>query len=177
VSSHRTAAAALALVLACPLAARAQQEDHATPQEVVQRVRQAAQDLAKAGEAGLGTYSGKNAASVWKDSYLTVVSCEEATAVGVAHPIRPELAGKPLAQTLTFGPEPGERLAADFCAAGRKPRGGWVAYEFPRPGGARPERKVTYLLAAPGTPYVVGAGIYDPTAKLEDLDRLSGGQP
>jgi hypothetical protein len=36
---------------------------------------------------------------------------------------------------------------------------------------------VTYLLAAPGTPYVVGAGIYDATAKVEDLARLSTGQP
>jgi cytochrome c len=179
VSSHRTAAAALAFasILACPFAARAQQDDHATPQEVVQRVRQAAQDLAEAGEAGLAVYSGRNATSAWKDSYLTVVSCAGGTAVGVAHPIRPELAGKPLAQTLTFGPEPGERLGADFCAAGRKPRGGWVEYDFPKPGGTQPERKVTYLLAAPGTPYVVGAGVYDPTAKLEDLDRLSGGQP
>jgi cytochrome c len=178
VLSHPIPAAALAFgfVLASPFAARAQQ-DHATPQEVVQRVRQAAQDLAEAGEAGLATYSSKNAASVWKDSYLTVVSCEGGTAVGVAHPIRPELAGKPLAQTLTFGPGLGERLAADFCAAGRKPSGGWVEYNFPKPGGTEPERKVSYYLAAPGTPYVVGAGVYDPTATVEELDKLSGGQP
>ena len=81
------------------------------------------------------------------------------------------------AQTLTFGPKPGEQLAADFCTEGRKPHGGWVEYNFPKPGGTQPERKVTYLLAAQGTPYVVGAGIYDATAKIEDLDRLSGGQP
>jgi hypothetical protein len=41
-SSHRTLTAALAfgfvLALACPFAVRAQQ-DHATPEEVVQRVR------------------------------------------------------------------------------------------------------------------------------------------
>jgi methyl-accepting chemotaxis protein len=125
----------------------------------------------------LATYSSKNAASVWKDSYLTVVSCEGGTAVGVAHPIRPELTGKPLAQTLTFGPKPGEQLAADFCTEGQKPSGGWVAYDFPKPGGTQPERKVSYLLAAQGTPYVVGAGVYDATAKVEDLDRFADGQP
>jgi signal transduction histidine kinase len=179
-SSRRTAPAALAfgLVLACAGTGTARaQQDHATPQEVVQRVRQAAQDLAEAGEAALATYRGKNAASVWKDSYLTVVSCEGGAAVGVAHPIRPELTGKPLAQTLTFGPKPGEQLAADFCTEGRKPHGGWVAYDFPKPDGMQPERKATYLLAARGTPYVVGAGVYNPTAKVEDLARLSGGQP
>jgi methyl-accepting chemotaxis protein len=176
-SSHRTLTAVLAFfVLACPFAVRAQQ-DHATPQEVVQRVRQAAQAIAESGEAGLATYRGKNATSVWKDSYLTVVSCEGGTAVAAAHPIHPEFDGEPVARTLTFGPRPGEQIAADFCAAGRKPRGGWVAYDFPKPGGTRPERKASYFLAAPGTPYVVGAGVYDPTAKVEDLDKLSGGQP
>lgn len=176
--SRRTATAALALslALACIGVARAQQ-DHATPEEAVQRVRQAARDIAEAGEAGLATYGGRNAASVWKDSYVTVVSCEGGTAVGVAHPIRPELNGRPLAQTLTFGPRPGERLAADFCAEGRKPHGGWVEYDFPKAEGTRPGRKVTYLLAAEGTPYVVGAGVYDATARIEDLARLSAGRP
>ena len=132
-SSRRTATAALAfgLVLACAGTAPAQQ-DHATPQEVVQRVQQAAQDIAKAGEAGLATFTGMNATSVWKDSYTFVVSCQGGQAVTVAHPTRPELRGQPVAQIVTFGPKPGERIAAEFCAAGRQPHGGWVEYNFPR---------------------------------------------
>ena len=174
-SSRRTATAALAvgLAFACVGIASAQQ-DHATPQEVVQRVRQAAQDIAKHGEASLATYGSRNDTSVWKDSYVTVVSCEGGTVVGAAHPIRPELKGVPVARTLTFGPRPGEQIAADFCAAGRKPHGGWVEYNFPKADGTRPERKVSYFLAAQGTPYVVGAGIYDPTATVEELDKLTG---
>ena len=170
-SSHRTATVALVFgfVLACPLAARAQQ--------VVQRVRQAAQAIAEVGKAGLATYRGKDATSVWKDSYTFVVSCEAGTAVGVAHPIQPGFDGRPVAQAPTFGPKPGEQLAAAFCTEGRKPHGGWVAYDFPKPGGTQPERKVTYLLAARGTPYVVGAGVPDPAAKVEDLAKLSGDQP
>ena len=56
--SWRTATAALALglVFGCVGTAGAEQ-DRATPQEVVQRVQQAAQDLAKSGEAGLATFS------------------------------------------------------------------------------------------------------------------------
>ena len=176
-SSSRTVTAALALgfVLACVGTARAEQ-DRATPQEVVQRVQQAAQDVAKSGEAGLATFSSKNATSVWKDSYTFVLSCEGGTAVTVAHPIRPELKGKPTAQIVTFGPKPGDQIAAAFCAAGEKPHGGWVEYDFPEPGGTQPTRKVSYLLAAQGTPYVVGAGLYDEKAKIEDLDRLAGDQ-
>jgi hypothetical protein len=134
--SHRTVTAALALslALACVGIARAQQ-DRATPEEVVQRVRQAAREIAEAGEAGLATFSGRNATSVWKDSYTFVASCEGGTAVTVANPVRPELKGTPSAQSLTFGPKPSEQLALDFCTEGRKPHGGWVEYNFPKAGG------------------------------------------
>jgi signal transduction histidine kinase len=93
------------------------------------------------------------------------------------YPARPGSTTGQLDGALTFGPTPGERIAADFCAAGAKPQGGWVEYNFPKPGETRPARKVSYLLAAPGTPYVAGAGLYDATTKVEDLDRLTGGQP
>src|SRR3954449_12711408 len=171
-----TAAPAAGLVFACVGTAPAQQ-DHATPEEVVQRVQQAAQDIAKRGQTALATYGSKNDTSVWKDSYVTVVSCEGGTAVGAAHPIRPELKGQPVAETLTFGPRPGEQIAADFCAAGQRPHGGGGEYNFPKGGETQAERKVSYCLAARGTPYVVVAGVYDPTAKLEDLDKLASGRP
>jgi cytochrome c len=51
-----------------------------------------------------------------------------------------------------------------------------VEYNFPKPSETQAVRKVSYLLAVQGTPYVVGAGIYDENAKIEDLARLSGGQ-
>ena len=171
---RRITTVAFGLIFACIGTAPAQQ-DRATPQEAVQRVRQAAQAIAESATAGLATYRDKNATSVWKDSYVFVVSCDGEKAVGVAHPIQQKFDGQPVAQALTFGPKPGEQLAADFCTEGQKPHGGWVEYDFPKPGGTQPERKVSYLLAVRGTPYVVGAGVYEPTAKIEDLDRLSGG--
>ena len=176
-SSRRTATAVLALglTLAAWGSSTPAQQDHTSAQEVVRRVQQAAQDVAKSGDAALATFSSKNDTSVWQDSYIFVLSCTGETAVTAAHPVRPELVGKPTAQVVTFGPKSGEQIAADFCAAGRQLHGGWVEYDFPKPGGTQPERKVSYLLAAQGTPYVVGAGIYDPTAKVEVLDKLSGG--
>jgi signal transduction histidine kinase len=170
-----TAALTLGLIYAGTGAAPAQQD--ATPQEVVEKVRQAAQDLAESGEAGLATFSSRNAVSVWKDSYIFVLNCEGGKAVTAAHPIRPEFTGEPTAQGLTYGPVSGEQIAAAFCAAGAKPHGGWVEYNFPEPGETQAARKVSYLMAAPGTPYVAGAGIYDAVAKVEDLDRLTAGQP
>lgn len=175
--TRRTATAALMLgvVAACADTGPAEQ-DRATPQEVVQKVRQAAQDLAESGEAGLATFSSENATSVWKDSYTFVLSCEEGTSVNVAHPLRPELRGKPTAQIATFGPKSGEQIAADFCTAGRQPHGGWVEYNFPKPGETQATRKVSYVLGVEGTPYVVSAGLYDEEATVADLDRLAGEQ-
>ena len=170
-----TAALMLGVVAACADTGPAEQ-DRATPQEVVQKVRQAAQDLAESGEAGLATFSSENATSVWKDSYTFVLSCEEGRSVNVAHPLRPELRGKPTAQIATFGPKSGEQIAADFCTAGRQPHGGWVEYNFPKPGETQATRKVSYVLGVEGTPYVVSAGLYDEEATVADLDRLAGEQ-
>jgi hypothetical protein len=175
--SRQIASAALVVGLALVGVgiARAQQ-DHATPQEVVEHVQQAAQDIAKSGKAGLATYNSKNDTSVWKDGYVFVVNCESGTAVTVAHPVRPENVGKPQAQIVTFGPRPSEQIAADFCTQEKKPHGGWVEFNYPKAGGTQPERKVTYFLAAQGTPYVAAAGVYDATVKIEDLEKISGGQ-
>lgn len=84
--------------------------------------------------------------------------------------------GTPMAQILTFGPKSGAQIAADLCAAGRQPHGGWVEYNIPKPGETAATRKVSYLMAADRMPYVVGAGLADEQAKLEDLDRLARGE-
>ena len=105
-----------------------------------------------------------------------MLNCGSGKAVTAAHSVRPELDGKPQAQIVTFGPRPGEKLATDFCTEGRKLHGGWVEFNFPK-AGTQPERKVGYFLAAQDTPYVVGAGVYDATAKVEDLEKVSRGQP
>ena len=57
-------------------------------------MQQAVQDLAKSGEAGVATFSSQNATSVWKDSYIFVLSCEGETAVTVANPVRAEPNGQ-----------------------------------------------------------------------------------
>ena len=128
-SSHRIATAALicGLVLAGVVGTARAQQDHATPQEVVQKVRQAAQDLAKSGEAGLATFSGKNATSVWKDSYTFVISCEGGKAVDLAHPIKPELKGKPTAQSLTSAPSRASSSPPNSAPRGRSRTAGGLS--------------------------------------------------
>ena len=150
------------------------QQDHATPEEVVAKVREAARYLADTGEKGLARFKGKGSEYVWKDTYVFVSDCDKRTIV--AHPIMPERDGKPIAQGPTYGGVTAAQRADEQCAAARKPGGGWFAYPFPKPGEKEPSRKVTYMLAVPGTPYVVGAGVYDETVTLEQLQAVSGGQ-
>jgi len=61
-----------------------------------------------------------------------------------------------------------------WCDEAKKPAGVWVEYWWPKPGQTDGSRKLSYSLAAKGTPYVVGAGIYDDKATIADLSRLTG---
>ena len=149
-------------------------QDHATPEEVVAKVREAARYLAETGEKGLARFKGKDSEYVWKDTYVFVSDCDKRTTV--APPTMPERDGKPIAAGPTYGGVTAAQRADAQCAAARKPGGGWFEYPFPKPGEERPSRKVTYMLAVPGTPYVVGAGVYDETVTLEQLRAVSGGQ-
>ena len=81
-----------------------------------------------------------------------------------------------LAPALLAGGVNAAQRADAQCGAARRPGGGWFEYPFPKPGEERPSRKITYMLAVPGTPYVVGAGVYDETLTLEQLQAVSGEQ-
>jgi cytochrome c len=159
-----------AFVFSAPGTTWAQQET-ATAEEVVQRVKEAAAYLARAGEPGLETFRSKDSPYVWKDSYVVVDSCELDQVV--AHPIRPDDEGQPVSALTDsagkiFGPELCERI--------KQPQGGWVEYMWPKPGGEEPTRKVTYALKVEDTPYLVDAGVYDDAATIEELERVSGGR-
>ena len=82
---------------------------------------------------------------------------------------------------IAAGPAYGGVTAAEReqaqCAAAARAGGGWYAYPFPKPGaGDEPARKITYLLAVPDRPWIVGAGIYDQDTTLDQLEKLSHSQ-
>jgi signal transduction histidine kinase len=97
------------------------------------------------------------------------VDCDKK--VIAAHPIKPELVGQDYASLKdtkgkNFFPE-------GWCDAAKKPSGIWIEYWWPRPGEKEGSRKLTYGLSAKGTPYAVGAGIYDDKATIAELSKLS----
>lgn len=145
------------VVLGCPGAPRAAGPGHPPLEEVVQKVEEAARRLAGTGEAGLAEFRGKGSVHV-QDTYVFISDCDKGTIV--ADPLMPEGEGKPIAAGPTYGGVTAAQRAAAQCAAAREPDGGWLEYPFPKPGEEQPSRKITYMLAVPGTPYVVGAGVY-----------------
>ena len=171
-----TIALALAALIAWP-APQTVAGDAATPQEVIAKVKEAAAYLAKNGESGLKTFDSMDSPFVWKDTYVFVYDC----AAGIAYVAHPVPASKP--QKLDEDKDATGRLVGrDFCKAATRHGGGWVAYMWHKPvkvEGAeqltyakQPSRKVTYLLSVKGQPYEVGAGIYNDTATVKDLDAL-----
>jgi signal transduction histidine kinase len=163
-------AAALALL---PMALHA--DDGVTPEEVIAKVRAAAADLARDGEAGLAAIGAEGSPYIWKDTYVFVYDC--AADVIVAHAVAASRGLK----ISGLRDADGKAYGAELCTAAGVPGGSWSEYVWPRPveaeGGelAYTEdafRKVSYMLAVEGQPYQVGAGIYNDPLSLADLDAL-----
>ena len=163
----------LALVVALVIVATssiALGQDKATPQEVVAKVREAASTLSKTGD--VEQFKQRHGPWVWKDTYIVVLDCDKK--VEVAHPIKPELIGQPIA---SIKDTKGKNVFPDnWCDAAKKPTGTWTEYWWPKPGETEGSRKLTYGLSAKGTPYVVNAGIYDDKATIPEVSKLGSGK-
>lgn len=62
-----------------------------------------------------------------------------------------------------------------WCDAARKLSGVWIEYWWSKAGEKEGSRKLSYSLGAKGTPYVVGAGVYDDKATIAELSKLTSG--
>ncbi len=155
------------LLLVAPSWAVAQES--ATAEEVIQKTREAAEYLAKNKEAGIEAFKTTKSPFVWKsDGYVFVFDC--AAGSYVAHPHRPQATGVKLSEIIDDG---GSRFGKRFCDMAGLTKGGWVEIQVTKPGEKMVLRKVAYVRSVEGTSYQVGSGIYDKTAKIEDLQKLS----
>jgi cytochrome c len=144
-------------------------QDKATAKEVVAKVKDAASALSKSGD--LAQFNQKSSQWVWNDTYIFIQDCDKM--VLAAHPLRPDLIGDNMGSVKdpkgnSIFPDP-----KGLCEAARKSSGTWVEYQWAKPGEKEGSRKITYLLGAKGTPYVVCAGIYDDKATISDLSKMS----
>ena len=161
-------AVALVSVALCTVAVG---QDHATAQEVVAKVREAASTLSKGGD--LAQFNQKQGPWVWKNTYIFIQDCDKR--VTAAIPIKPEMIGHDLSSIMDA--KTGKSIYPDseaYCKQVQgSPSGVWNEYWWPKPGATEPSRKITYHLAAKGTPYLVNAGIYDDKATIKEVSKLS----
>jgi signal transduction histidine kinase len=147
-----------------------------TPEEVISRVRDAAAQLAKEGEAGLATFNSPDSPYIGGGSYVFVFDCAKNLIVG--HPVKTSQ-GLPISTLIASD---GDHFGDDMCEAAKKPNGAWSQYMWEKPVEAsdgsldyteEPYRKVSFMMSVPGQPYQVGAGIYLEGPTLAELDALA----
>ncbi len=143
-------------------------QDNAGPTEVVAKVRKAAALLAARGPSGLEVVRDKTSEFTWKDTYIFVVDCDADKVM--ANSAFPARVGGDIKKHTDYN---GKQYGLELCEVAKRPGGGWVEYVWPRPGGGKPSRKVSFVMSVDGLPYQLGAGIYDEAITLEDLDRLT----
>jgi cytochrome c len=145
--------------------------DHATPQDVVAKVREAASALSKTGD--LAQFNQKQGSWVWKDTYIFIHDCSKK--VTAAHPIKPEMIGQGVSSIKDA--KSGKSIYPDpvaYCKMVQdSPSGVWKEYWWPKPGEKEPSRKLSYYLSAKGTPYLVIAGVYDDKETIAEASKLS----
>jgi len=173
---HLTIALTLAAVLAW-LAPPTGAEEAATPQEVIAKVKEAAAYLEKNGKSGLKAFDSADSPFVWKDTYAFVFDCAAGLA-DVGHPVSTTKEQK----IATNKDATGRVIGPELCKAAARPGGGWVEYMWWKPIKVEGEkqltyaktmsRKVSYMLSVKGQPYEVGAGVYNDTLTVKDLNAL-----
>ncbi|MCP5365148.1 MAG: cache domain-containing protein [Hyphomicrobiales bacterium] len=163
---------AFAVVAALPgivSSSLADDTSQATPAEVVTKVHQAVRLLEEKGKAGFAEFNNPHGPWAWKDSYVFIYNCQKNEMV--AHPIRPDLVGRPLMQIRDANNKP---IFKELCAAGGKPNGGWVEYAWPKPGEGGLSRKISYAQSA-DVSFEFGvqaaAGIYNDEVSVEELTK------
>jgi len=160
------------LLIVCGMGrvAMAAEADTATAEEAVNKVREAARLLHNKGASGYAEFNHKDSKWVWKDSYVFVYDCRKDKMI--AHPIRPDLVGRPIMQITDNS---GKFIFKDLCKVGSESHGGWVEYMWQKPGAGRLSRKLLYAMTADvsfATGIQVSAGIYDETASLPELNKI-----
>lgn len=143
-------------------------QDKVTPQDVVNKVKEAVAVLSKTGD--LKQFDEKQGPWVWGGTYIFVQNCD--TKAIAAHPIKPELIGQDF---MTMKDSKGNPLfKPDYCTAARTASGVWSEYWWPKPGATESSRKITYSLGAKGTPYVVVGSVYSESLTIAEASKMTG---
>lgn len=131
-------------------------KDAPTPQQIVDKVKEAAALVAKDGKAAFAKFRGKDSPFIFGGTYIWI---HDRDGVMLMHPVKPKMETRPL---LGLKDANGKAFFVDMnsvAAAG----GGWVDYLWPKPGEKEPSLKVSYVAEAKhgDQVFIIGCGVYD----------------
>jgi len=147
-------------------------QDAVTPQDIIDKVTEAAAFLAENGEEGLSEFNQAESPWVWSGTYVFVFDCD--SGIIAAHPNN-DLIGVELGSREDVN---GFKYNLALCEEASKPNGGWVEYwrhtdMMDEEGNVQYRRKISYIISVDGQPYQVGAGIYEPDMTVDELNALT----
>jgi hypothetical protein len=169
----KRAVVAVVVLFACTLlfAASVPAQDATTFDVVVTKVRLAAVMLEERGDLGLSEFNDPEGTWAWADTYVFVIDCD--TGEVLAHPNN-ELIGEDI---YNLKDAYGNSLGGLFCSVTYAEKGRWVEYwrltdaADDTGSGEAYKRKISYIYKVPGHRYVLGAGIYEPSLTLKELNE------
>lgn len=88
----------------------------------------------------------------------------------VMHPIRPDLDGKEIGEMKDPN---GLALFSAMVAVVRKEGKGFVEYQWPKPGSAKPVDKISFVQGFAPWGWVIGSGVYTDDLRNAELNRLA----
>lgn len=140
--------------------------NRASPQLVMNKVKQACAVLEQYGKAGFPQFKGKHSEFIYAGTYIWV---NDMKGVMRMHPIMAQLEGK---DQIDWQDSKGKKIFVEFIKVCKDKGAGWVDYWWPKPGEKGPSHKVSFVKKAKvdGEDMVVGSGIYDLTE--QEIDRL-----
>lgn len=147
-----------ALMILPMIAGSALAEEKATPQEVVQKVKEAVKLIQEKGpDAAFAVLSDKSGPFVWKNSYVVV---SDLSGKMLVHPLNAKLVGNNIKGLKDVN---GKLFQAEMDNVAATKGSGWVDFQWVKPGEKTPSPKVSYVMAVPGTDFICNAGVYDVT--------------
>ena len=150
-------------LIAVPLLA----QEKATPEDVYEKVMEAAAYLVEKGDAALPEFNETDGPWVFMDTYIFVYDCDKGICAAIPSTIN--IVGKKIEDIKDINGLPVGNM---LCEASEKPNGGWIEYMWPVLGTDEIKKKISFIYRAPGATYTVGAGIYGPEGiTIEELNE------
>ncbi len=142
-------------------------QNGATPEEVIMKVHQAVELLKEKGDAALPILRDSTSEYSWKDTYIFII--DVGNSVVLSNPAFREREGGNIREHKDWNQDPYGQWLCELAMNG----GGWMEFNWPKPGQQNGVRKVSYIYPIPGLKYTVCAGVYDETRSIEELNALT----